>query len=314
MHTRTLWAAPAALLVAAAAPAQAPKPTFPVIHRYAAGAQGLYVNAYLVETPHGVVAVDATLTESDSKAFRAKIDSIGKPLLAVLITHGHPDHYNGVTNLLAGQAVPPPVLATAGVDSVIRANDAAKEQQWKPVFGDEWPAQRTFPSRIVRDGESVTFDGATFTVHPLGPGESYNDSYWVLQGTRGTRRNPGTPGAAFIGDVVLNGVHAYMADGHTAAWLANIERVRDALSPNMTVYPGHGDPGGPEMLAWESNYLTTYRSAVAMLARGSATLDSTSKAALVVRMKQFLPSDRLEMLIGMGADPVAAELAQSRGR
>ncbi|PYO69795.1 MAG: hypothetical protein DMD71_03875 [Gemmatimonadetes bacterium] len=215
MNTRSFWAVPLALALAGTAPAQTPAP---VIHRYAAGATGMFVNAYLVETPHGVVAIDATLTESDSKALRAQLDSLGKPLLAVLITHGHPDHYNGVTNLLAGRAVPPPVLATAGVDSVIRANDAAKEAQWKPLFGDEWPAQRTFPSRIVRDGESVTFDGATFIVHALGPGESYNDSYWVLQGRRGNRRNPGTPGAAFIGDVVLNGVHAYMADGHTAGW------------------------------------------------------------------------------------------------
>ena len=311
MNTRSFWAVPLALALAGTAPAQTPAP---VIHRYAAGATGMFVNAYLVETPHGVVAIDATLTESDSKALRAQLDSLGKPLLAVLITHGHPDHYNGVTNLLAGRAVPPPMLATAGVDSVIRANDAAKEAQWKPLFGDEWPAQRTFPSRIVRDGESVTFDGATFIVHALGPGESYNDSYWVLQGRRGTRRNPGTPGAAFIGDVVLNGVHAYMADGHTAGWLANIERVRDALAPDMAVYPGHGDPGGPDMLAWESSYLSTYRSAVAMLARGSATLDSTAKAQLVTRMKQFLPTDRLDMLITMGADPVAAELAASRGR
>jgi len=307
MHTRILWAAPVALILAATASAQAPKPTFPVVHRYAAGASGMFVNAYLVETPHGVVVIDATLTETDSKALRAKIDSIGKPLLAVLITHGHPDHYNGVTNLLAGRPVPPPVIATAGVDSVIRANDAAKEAQWKPTFGDEWPAQRTFPSRIARDGEAVTFDGATFTVHALGPGESYNDSYWVL-------RSRGAPQTLFIGDVVLNQVHAYMADGHTSAWLRNIERVRDALLTGAVLYPGHGDPGGAEMLDWEQQYLTTYRAAVAMLARNGAALDDSAKVRLTDRMKQFLPNDRLDFMIGLGADPVAAELAQSRGR
>jgi glyoxylase-like metal-dependent hydrolase (beta-lactamase superfamily II) len=197
------------------------------------------------------------------------------------------------------------VLATAGVDSVIRANDAAKEQQWKPVFKDEWPARRTFPSRIVRDGESVTFDGAVFTVHALGPGESHQDSYWVLRGQ---------PQTVFIGDVGLNQVHAYTADGHTASWLANIERLRDALRPDAVVYTGHGEPGGPDMLAWESSYLTTYRAAVAGLARGGAALDSTAKVQLVARMKQFLPSDRLEMFIALGADPVAAELARARGR
>lgn len=128
----------------------------------------------------GMIAVDATLTESSSKALRAKLDSLHKPLLAILLTHGHPDHYNGVTNLVAGRPVP--ILATAGVDSVIRANDAAKDGQWRPVFKDEWPARRTFPTRIVPDGESVTFDGVTVTAHELGPGESHADAYWLLAG------------------------------------------------------------------------------------------------------------------------------------
>jgi len=35
------------------------------IHRYSAGPQGALVNAYLVETGEGIVAVDGTLTVSD---------------------------------------------------------------------------------------------------------------------------------------------------------------------------------------------------------------------------------------------------------
>src|SRR5436190_1226698 len=99
MNTRSLWAVPLALSLAGAAPAQTPAP---VIHRYAAGASGMFVNAYLVETPHGVVAIDATLTESDSKALRAQLDSLGKPLLAVLITHGHPGDQEGRTTIRIG--------------------------------------------------------------------------------------------------------------------------------------------------------------------------------------------------------------------
>ena len=272
------------------------------IHRHSSGESGIFANAYLVETAGGVVAVDTTLTESDSRALRARVEALGKPLSAVLLTHGHPDHYNGVTNLVAGAHVP--VVATAGVDRVIRENDAAKEKQWKPVFGDEWPARRTFPNRIVHDGESLVFGDATFTVHDLGPGESHSDSIWILSGASR---------AAFIGDVVLNRVHAYCSDGHTSDWLRNLDRVRGYVEGLGTVYPGHGEPGDADMLDWQRHYILRYRKEVAALTGGRAVLTEAERATLVARMKEELPTDRLEFLIGLGADAVASELAGVAG-
>jgi glyoxylase-like metal-dependent hydrolase (beta-lactamase superfamily II) len=269
----------------------------PVVHRYSAGAQGILVNAYLVETRNGVIAIDSTLTVSDSKALRQQLDDIGKPLLAVLITHGHPDHYNGITELVAGTDVP--IVATAGVAQVIEQYDEAKEAQWTGVFGEEWPAVRTFPNQNVANGETLTFDGVGFTVTDLGAGESHADSYWVMDGKR-----------AFIGDLVLYRMHAYVADGHTAEWLENLDRVEAALADVAVVYPGHGEPGGLDMIAWQRAYLEHYRTAVEELAAGQSTLTDDAKAELVQRMKTFLPTDALEFLIALGADAVAAELAE----
>src|SRR6185369_9720141 len=59
------------------------------IHAHACGEGGIFVNAYLIESRAGVVAVDATLSESESKALRKELEAIGKPLLAVLVTHPH---------------------------------------------------------------------------------------------------------------------------------------------------------------------------------------------------------------------------------
>lgn len=56
------------------------------------GEIGLFVNSYLVEGVDGVVAVDAPLLLSDGRAFRARLEALGKPLLGVLVTHPHPDH------------------------------------------------------------------------------------------------------------------------------------------------------------------------------------------------------------------------------
>ncbi len=76
------------------------------IHTYTASQAGLSVNAFLVETAKGIVAIDATLTRSDSLALKKMIHVTGKPLLAVLLTHGHPDHVAGITTIVEDPATP----------------------------------------------------------------------------------------------------------------------------------------------------------------------------------------------------------------
>ena len=112
------------------------------------------VNAFVVEDADGLVAIDATLTESASKAFRAKIDEFAKPLRAVLLTHPHPDHYAGLGNLVAGLDVP--IFSVAGVNEVVRREDAAKNEVIGGMFGTEWPRHRVFPNTTVKDGDVVT--------------------------------------------------------------------------------------------------------------------------------------------------------------
>ncbi|HET7535394.1 MAG TPA: MBL fold metallo-hydrolase [Candidatus Didemnitutus sp.] len=272
------------------------------VHVFSTGENGIFANAYLIETSAHVVAIDATLLESTSQALREKLVAIGKPLRAVLLTHGHPDHYNGVTRLVAGEKVE--VIATAATDRVIREYDAAKEAQWAPVFGTEWPKQRTFPNRVFADGESLAVDGVTFSVHPVGPGESHADSYWLM--TAGSQR------VAFIGDIVLQGVHAYVSDGHTTAWLKNLARVRAELKPGDRIYPGHGDAGGLELFDAQRDYLLEYRRVVASLAEGKPNLTDEQKKALTAQMLSFRPTHHLEFLIALGADAVAGELVKER--
>jgi glyoxylase-like metal-dependent hydrolase (beta-lactamase superfamily II) len=129
------------------------------VHTHACGEGGIYVNAYLVESVSGVVAIDATLTETDSKALRKEVEALGKPLLAVLVTHPHPDHVAGITNLVAGAATK--IYATAPVLELMRKLEEPKRAQWTPVYGAEWVQRWTYPNAVVASGEKLTLDGVT---------------------------------------------------------------------------------------------------------------------------------------------------------
>jgi len=269
------------------------------VHTYTAAESGLLVNSYLLETAGGVVVIDTNLLASDITALKARLAALHKPLLGLFSTHAHPDHFNGTLELVRDREVP--VHATSGVAAVIRRIADAKRAQWGPVYGAEWPSETYYPNTELHDGEQVTVDGLAITVRELGEGESHADSYLLV-------RPPSGEPLAFTGDLAFHGTHPYTADGHTAAWLATLDRLERELAGVRRLLPGHGAPAGVELLAEQRRYLLFYREVVRRLAGGRPQLDDTARPRLEAAMRSFLPNAHLTWMIELGADAVAAEL------
>src|SRR5512132_592357 len=266
----------------------------PTIHRYPRQEEGAFVNAYLVETDSGVVGVDSLLTVSDSRTMHAGLEELGKPLRAVLLTHSHPAHYGGLTQLIAGDDVP--IIAPQGVFDTVAGDDYEKEQILRPMFGDEWAAERTFPNTPIEDGESVTFDNATFSVIDLGPSESPHDSPWIL----GEEER-----IVFLGDQIYGHKHCYLADGFHQEWLENIEVLRTRFASDAVFHIGHGGPAGPGDWDWQRSYIETFLEAVKA---ADWSTPGQAQAAVVAEMKRFLPTDDQSFLMELSVEPVAAQL------
>jgi glyoxylase-like metal-dependent hydrolase (beta-lactamase superfamily II) len=269
------------------------------VHLHSSGEGAIFVNAYLVETQRGVVAIDATLTESESKALRKEFEALKKPLLAVLVTHPHPDHVAGIANLVANDEAR--IIATQPVLHLMRRLEEPKRRQWGPVFGAEWVQKWTYPNTVAKSGDKLAFDGVTYSVLDLGPGgDSEANSVWFIDSPERT---------AFLGDLVFNGVHSYVADGFLLAWLANLTRLERLCQGMKLVFPGHGPPGAPaQLLAQQREYLLTLASHVKEVASGRTTLDDAAKKEIETRMTARYPNAGLPWLIPMNVDPIAREL------
>jgi glyoxylase-like metal-dependent hydrolase (beta-lactamase superfamily II) len=282
--------------------------SLPKIHAHMSGEKGIFANGYLIETANGVVVIDSALTVSESKALKAQLDSINKTLLAVLLTHPHPDHVAGVTYLVTSKTSSSspstlpyiPIISLESVEGIMNATEQAKRIHWTPIFKEEWINKWTYPNQNVKDEEAVTFDGLTYRVHDLGPGgDSDANSIWILENK---------PNVAFVGDLIFNGHHPYIADDHIINWLKNLDRARDLLSNITTIYPGHGQPGSIDLIDSQESYLLNYVDEVRRLSGGNSTLTENAKEELTQRMVEYLPDAGLSFLIAQSADSVTAEL------
>lgn len=251
------------------------------------------VSAFVVHGPDGLVVVDGMLTISDAVLVRQAIDEADVPLAGVLITHPHPDHYAGLWHLIGDAGVP--IVATRAVDEVIRRDDAIKNDVVGPMMGAEWPTTRVFPNQLVNNGDEVRLGGLTLQVEELGPGESCIDSLWRLD-----------PVTVFAGDIIYNGMHAYLADGHWEQWLATLARLERELPADITLHVGHGPAAGRQQLAAQRHYIETF---IAAVTEHAGAIEAGDHTPVVAAMTELLPSDDLLFLMELSIEPVHAALS-----
>jgi hydroxyacylglutathione hydrolase len=117
--------------------------------------------AWIVRTPHGAVLVDAGLDNSGTAILR-ELRSEGvsaDAVQAVLITHGHPDHYSAAG--LFRKAV---VLLGAGDLAMVRG-DPSHYSTFGKMIAKVMPRPPVpVVTTMLRGGEQLDFDGGRFDV------------------------------------------------------------------------------------------------------------------------------------------------------
>jgi glyoxylase-like metal-dependent hydrolase (beta-lactamase superfamily II) len=281
----------ALLTLASVAPASAAD-----VARFTSSEQAFAVNSWLVPTQHGIVVIDTQFTVAEADRLVKTLIGTGRRLEAIVVTHPHPDHYNGVCELL--KLRPVRVYATQATIDRIRATAESKRIQWKPTYGKDYPDSTCVPDHPVPVDGALQIDGVDFQFRDYGPGEALEESIILAPALH----------AAFVGDLVYSQVHPWLAEGRSAQWLGQLDRLAKEIPADWTVYPGHGPSGGVAVIDTQRQYITEFRSATqAQLGPQGSTAASTQRIVESVRARY--PGWLLEMLIPINVDAVSKELS-----
>ena len=217
-----------------------------------------HCNNIIIEMKDYLIVVDANFP-SGAKAAMADAKRISsKPVKYVFDTHHHGDHLYGN-----------PVWTAAGATTLAFAGVAQELKRLEPARWMEAAKSRKDVAELNREG-------------PEAPKQDINESLFVLNdGSRKVEfRHFGwahTKGDGFVylpkeqvlctGDAVVNGAYNATMDANIGNWptvLAAAGKLKV-----KTVLPGHGLPGGKELIEGQSQFMTElYKSVKAGVEQG----------------------------------------------
>jgi glyoxylase-like metal-dependent hydrolase (beta-lactamase superfamily II) len=211
------------------------------------------ITSTLILGTREAVLVDPPLTEAQAADVGDWIESSGRRLRQIYITHGHGDHWFGAIPLL--KRFPGVVVrATEGTTRHMAGQNTPEFRAdfWDKVFPGQLPSGNIDVE--VVDDRGFELEGVGLV--PIDVGHTDTDATTMLHVPQ--------IGLVVAGDVVYNGVHLYLTESGGAAgideWLAALD-VAEALSP-AAVVAGHKSPGAsdnPSQIQATRQYLTDAR-------------------------------------------------------
>jgi glyoxylase-like metal-dependent hydrolase (beta-lactamase superfamily II) len=238
--------------------------------------RGFINNPGLVVTPAGVVIVDPGSSVQIGDMLLRQMRAItAKPVIAILNTHVHGDHWLGNDAVLRAF----PGVPIYGHPKMIAAIDEGAGEQWIDSMNrltDNAVAgtQVVKPTHAIGDGTVLDLGGFEFRVHHTGTAHTNNDLMIEVV----------SEDVLFTGDNATNGRILRMDDGN---FEGNAQALELALSlDRKVVVPGHGETAGPELIEAYRAYLESLYDAVAELYEEGIS-DFEMKEAVHARLEPY---------------------------
>jgi cyclase len=221
-----------------------------------------HCNNIWIEMKDYVIVVDANFPSGAQACLLDIKKTTQRPVKYVFDTHHHGDHAYGNPVWTRLGAI---TLAHVGVADEMKRYEPQRWRETAKARKDVAELNLTTPEppRQTFSGDKFVLDDGTRKVefHFFGWAHTRGDGFVYLPNEK----------ILCTGDAVANGPYNYLGDGNSANWPAVIGKA-ERLDVT-TVLPGHGPPGGKEVLSGQVQYLTELRKAVGDAVKAGRKLD-----------------------------------------
>lgn len=256
--------------------------------------KNLSENAFLIQSGKNFVLIDALSSPVEAEEISIALN--GKKLRTILITHGHPDHFMGLSTILRNNPEAQLYTATDEVkQDIIRYVDYATSKG----LMERAPAmkRRTVGNTEGFDYEKIKIltgglldlgNGNVLTVETIKEAECSHNT--ILYNTQFN--------LLFASDLLYHDVFNWLGPGvaqsYVDHWITNLRELKVKFNkPGLVIYPGHGESSDQKLFDTNIQYLMTFRE---ILYR------TKSKSDALEFYKKLYPNYRGEFLLSRSID------------
>jgi Metallo-beta-lactamase superfamily len=121
------------------------------IHSYLSPADGFQVNTQMIEGPTAVVIFDGQLLLPYADEVASYVQTLGKPVDRIILSHAHTDHWGGL-QILTERFPAARVFALDGIADQVRARGPARLDGLRRTYGDKAATKVTVPTETMTEG------------------------------------------------------------------------------------------------------------------------------------------------------------------
>lgn len=275
------------------------------IHNYYTSPPFEEIYYYAIETEEGLILIDTGRLLSQARYALEELQQFDKPILGILITHPHTDHFGGLPVFMEAAGFDTPIYASQITYDSIKSDERGYIENRNEQLGLDFPdlEEIPLPNSIVEDSQEITIGGIEIIAYDFPTNESDTTTVYYLPEQQ----------VMFVGDLVNGEKTPGLFEGNTSNWLNTLREIQERFPNLQRVYPGHTSPDRPNVLIEaQIDYIETFRDLVSQALDNDEVVDDEEKRNIANEIERLYPdyatSLLLPGLIEVNIDGVAEEL------